>query len=271
MPATDTVASGNAVATAAERLLRAAATRTPCPPVRDLLGDDVDAAYAVQGAIVADALASGRRASGWKVGLTSEAVQRQLGVDQPDFGRLFADMEVENGGSVPPGLLLQPRIEAEIAFVMQAAVDGPVTEEAVREAIGYAIAAFEIVDSRIAGWDIRLVDTVADNASCGLYMLGHERVPLADIDLPEVAMSMTAGASVVSSGYGRDCLGDPLRAATWVAQTAAALGAPLRASDVVLAGALGPMVGVEPGRTYTASLSGLGELTVTFDDGAGGP
>lgn len=248
------------------RLRQAATSRIPCAPVRDLLPDGSAATgYAVQNMLTETALAEGRRVVGRKVGLTSTAVQAQLGVDQPDFGVLFADMAVDAGGTVAPDRLLQPKVEAEIAFVLSADLDAPYLDEAaVRAATGCVVAALEIVDSRIAGWDITFVDTVADNASSGLYVLGDTPVPLADLDLTAVRMSLTdAAGTEVSRGTGVDCMGDPVAAVLWLARTCRDLGAPLRAGEVVLSGALGPMVPAAEG-AYTAALSGLGEVSVAF-------
>jgi 2-keto-4-pentenoate hydratase len=252
---------------AAQRLLHAARTRTPCAPVRDVLPDGSAATgYAVQHILTRAALADGRRIVGRKVGLTSPAVQRQLGVDQPDFGVLFDDMAVADGGVVDSGLLLQPKVEAEIAFVLGTDLDGPdLDEAAVRAATEHVVAALEIVDSRIANWDITFVDTVADNASSGRYVLGPTRIPLNDLDLTEVRMDLAEpNAGTLSRGSGADCLGDPVAAVLWLAQTCRDLGAPLRAGEVVLSGALGPMVSVVPGAVYTATLSGLGSVSVEF-------
>ena len=154
----------------------------------------------------------------------------------------------------------------KIAFVLAADLDrDDLTEETVRSAVGQAVAALEIVDSRIAGWVITLVDTVADNASSGLYVLGDEPVELGDRDLRDVEMVMIddTGAEV-SSGSGADCMGDPIAALLWLARTAHDVGSPLRAGDVVLSGALGPMVPVTAGATYRAELSGLGTVSATF-------
>jgi 2-keto-4-pentenoate hydratase len=258
-----------AVAEAFERLVRAEESGTPCPPVRDVLPMDVAAGYAVQQRLTARRLAGGRRAVGRKIGLTNPKVQAQLGVDRPDFGVLFDDMAVVDGGTVDVGRLLQPRIEAEIAMVLAAdLVDGDLDAQEVRRAVGEVVAALEIVDSRIAGWDISIVDTVADNASSGLYVLGGAPVPPGALDLREVRMSMTQDGEEVSTGTGADCLGDPLAALAWLAATARDLGDPLRAGDVVLSGALGPMVPVRPGATYTADVTGLGSVRVSFSGGS---
>ncbi len=152
----------------------------PCPPVRDLIGaDNVDAAYAVQQQLTRARIEAGARVVGRKIGLTSPAVRRQLGVDQPDFGVLFDDMDVSALAEVPMHTLLQPKVEAEIAFVLSDDLSaGDLTADQVRGAVAYAVAALEIVDSRIAGWDITIADTIADNASSGLFVLGPRLVPL---------------------------------------------------------------------------------------------
>jgi 2-keto-4-pentenoate hydratase len=203
-----------AVAEAAERLQAAARTGVPCPPVRDLIGAaDAGLAYAVQQRLTGDRLAAGARVVGRKIGLTSPAVQRQLGVDRPDFGVLFDDMDVSALDAVPSARLLQPRAEAEIAFVLgEDLADGPLDAGQVRGAVRSAVAALEIVDSRIAGWDITFGDTVADNASSGLFVLGGSRVSLEEFEPAEAAMRMYLDDELVSEGTGAACLGDPLAA-----------------------------------------------------------
>jgi len=254
------------VRVAGERLAAAAASGSPCAPVRDLLGNtDVALAYEVQQALTQHRRSGGARIVGRKIGLTSPAVQRQLGVDRPDFGVLFDDMRCISDEPVPSERLLQPKAEAEIAFVLSADLDaGTLDVDEVRGAVDYAIAALEIVDSRIRGWDITITDTIADNASSGLFVLGANRVRLADFEPAEVSMALTKDGTVVSRGNGRACLGDPLHALSWLARTARGLGSPLRAGDVVLSGALGPMVAVEPGSQVIAELSTLGRVTATF-------
>lgn len=251
---------------AAERLRSAQDRRAPCPPVRDLLPrGSVEAAYAVQRANVDIELAAGRRVAGWKVGLTSSSVQQQLGVDRPDFGVLFADMGYGDGDPVPLDRLLQPRAEAEIAFVLDrdltTADVGPA--EVIRST-AYVQPAIEVVDSRIAGWDIDIVDTVADNASSGLFVVGGTRTALVDVELGEVDMELRRDGEVVSSGRGDACLGHPVNAVVWLANTLAAVGQPLRAGDVVLSGALGPMVPVTEPSSFVASLRGLGSVRAEF-------
>ncbi|MFI9596428.1 2-keto-4-pentenoate hydratase [Nonomuraea sp. NPDC052265] len=263
-------ASPSALAAAVERLAGAAASGVPCAPVRDLIGrDDLAAAYAVQAALTASRLAAGARVVGRKIGLTSAAVQRQLGVDQPDLGVLFDDMAYADGDTIPAGRVLQPRAEAEIAFVLGSDLaDGPLDAPQVRDAIAYGVAAIEICGSRIAGWDISFGDTVADNASSGAYVLGTERRTLDEFEPVDVVMSMSVGGEEVSTGTGAACLGDPIEAVVWLARTTRDLGEPLRAGQVVLSGALGPMRPVAAGDTVIATLSGLGRVTVGFTEGA---
>lgn len=252
------------VVKAADELREATRTNMACSPVRTYI-TGVESAYAVQRVNVERAVAAGRRIVGRKIGLTSPAVQAQLGVDQPDFGTLFADMAVAEHGSVPAGRLIQPKVEAEVALVLKADLphrDCTVVD--VLRATDFALPALEIVDSRITGWDISLVDTVADNASSGLFVLGGTPVPLTGLDLRGVRMTMTRGGEVVSEGTGADCLGSPLNAAAWLASTLAAMGDPLRDGDVVLTGALGPMAVAAPGDRFEARISQLGRVAVEF-------
>jgi 2-keto-4-pentenoate hydratase len=255
---------------AARHLRNAAAQRTPCPPVRALIGaSDIDAAYAVQQRLTRSRIAGGARVVGRKIGLTSSAVQAQLGVDRPDFGFLFDDMAIDDGGVVDTGRLLQPKIEAEVAFVLGADLaEGPLDDGQIRAAVDHACAALEIVDSRITNWDITFGDTVADNASSGLFVLGARISSLHDIEPVDVGMTMRRGEEIVSTGSGAACLGDPLAALAWLARTARQMGDPLRAGQVVLSGALGPMVPVVPGDTFTADLGDLGTVSVSFTAGA---
>jgi 2-keto-4-pentenoate hydratase len=263
---TDTTPRAQAIDDAAGRLLDAARTGSPCAPVRDLIGaDDIAAAYAVQRQVAQVRREAGARIVGRKIGLTSAAVQHQFGVDRPDFGVLFDDMDVTGFDEVPYDGLLQPKIEAEIAFVLGADLaEGDLTPEQVRGAVEYAVAALEIVDSRIAGWDITIADTIADNASSGLFVLGSQRVGLDAVEPVDVLMELTVDGEVASRGTGAACMGDPLAALAWLARIARELGDPLRSGQVVLSGALGPIVPVKPGMAVAASVSGLGTVTARF-------
>ncbi|MDR7254220.1 2-keto-4-pentenoate hydratase [Nocardioides sp. BE266] len=265
MPSTDTTVPTQA-RQAARRLLDAAAADQPCPPVRDLIGvDDTGLAYSVQQLVNAERVARGSRAVGRKIGLTSPAVQQQLGVDQPDFGVLFDDMAFADGDTVPFGRLLQPKVEGEIAFVLvDDLAEGSLELPQVRAAVAYAVPAVEIVDSRVQGWDITFADTVSDNASSGLYVLGESRASLEAFEPAEAEMTLEVDGSEVSSGNGRACLGDPLLALQWLARTARDLGDPLLAGQVVLSGALGPMVAVSAGSAVRVRIRGLGEVAFTF-------
>lgn len=258
--------SSDAVRETADLLAEAERSGRPVPPVRDrFAAGDIAAAYAVQRVNVERRLAGGRRVVGRKIGLTSPAVQAQLGVDQPDFGALLSDMAVPDGGTVPAGKLLQPKIEAEVALVLGTDLDvaEPNVADVIR-ATAFALPALEIVDSRIAGWDITITDTVADNASSALFVLGGVPVPLTSVDLRGVTMTMLRGDEKVSAGTGADCLDGPLNAAVWLAGALAEMGDPLKAGDVILTGALGPMVPVTPGDRFEARISGLGSVRVRF-------
>lgn len=263
-----TPVSARSLRAAADALIRAQATLTPCGPVRELLpGADVSTAYAVQGLVNQARDAGGAHRVGRKVGLTGVAIQTQLGVAEPDFGVLFSDMDCPAGEIVDIEDLLQPRIEAEVAVVLAEDLDAPVAEltsARVRAAVQVVMPAFEIVASRVADWDITIVDTVADNASAGRYVLGEPRRP-ESVDLRAIRMRMTdASGAEVATGSGTDAMGDPMISLAWLARTVAALGAPLRAGEVILTGALGPMVPVTPGDAFRATLGGLGSVAVQF-------
>lgn len=257
------------ITSAAERLEAAYASGIPCAPVRDLIGgNDVTAAYAVQRDLTARRIVGGARIVGRKIGLTSEAVQQQLGVDQPDFGVLFDDMEYVDGDTIPVDAVLQPRVEAEIAFVLGSGLeDGALDATQVRGAIDYGVAALEICGSRIDQWDISFGDTVADNASAGAFVIGHQRRRLEEFDPVGVSMRMTIDGEQVSADSGAACLGDPIDAVVWLARMTRELGDPLRAGQIILSGALGPMRSVAAGDTVTADLTGLGAVTATFSKG----
>ncbi|MBE1535759.1 2-keto-4-pentenoate hydratase [Actinomadura algeriensis] len=249
---------------AAERLAQARASGTPCAPVRDLIATPEDA-YAVQDRFTERRLAEGHRLVGRKIGLTSRAVQEQLGVGTPDFGMLFADMAVPDGEEIPAGAVLQPRAEAEVALVL---ADDLVHERHtiadVVRATAFALPAIEIVGSRVRDWDITLPDTIADNASSGMYVLGARPVALADVDLRLCGMVLERRGEQLSTGTGAACLGHPLNAALWLADTMVRVGRPLRAGDTVLTGALGPVVPAAPGDVFEARVDGLGDVRVAF-------
>jgi 2-keto-4-pentenoate hydratase len=251
---------------AVARLLRDAYSKGAVPPLRDWLEPaDAAGAYTVQAINTRFWEAQGRRIVGRKAGLTAKAVQAQLGVDQPDFGVLFEDMRVADGGSLDPAKCLQPKAEAEIAFVLGADLpSAETTPEEVAAAVATVHAAIEIVDSRIADWKITFADTVADNGSSAFFALADKGLPLAGLDLEGAGMEMRIGGEVVSTGIGAAALGNPLNAAAWLARTLAARGEPLKAGDVLLAGALGPMVTLTPGDVVETSVAGIGMCSFTY-------
>lgn len=256
----------NKIEDAAKALRAVYAGAPPIEPLRSLFDDPtIETAYAIQETNTCRWLEDGRRITGRKIGLTSKAVQQQLGVDQPDYGALFEDMDVENFGEVAASSVCQPRIEGEIAFVLKRDIpsEEPTLND-VQAAIDYAVSSFEIVGSRIRDWDIRIFDTIADNASSGKYVLSNERVKLEDLDLLNCKMMLEANGEVVSSGQGSACLGNPLLATQWLAQVMARAERPLKAGDVVLSGALGPFADVEAGKTYSLKIEGLGAVQTTF-------
>jgi len=254
------------VAAVAARLREAEASRNVIEPVRgEIAMDDIVTAYGVQQANVDLRVANGERIVGRKIGLTSLAVQKQLGVDQPDFGALFASMAYGDAEAIPLSQLIQPKVEAEIALVLERDLTFEKhTFVDILRASAYALAAIEVVDSRIQNWDIRFVDTVADNASSARFVVGSRPVLLSQIDLTACAMELLRDGEVLSRGNGSACLGNPLNAAVWLADRMVQLGTPLRAGDVVLTGALGPMVAVKEPGTYTAQIEGLGSVRAIF-------
>jgi 2-keto-4-pentenoate hydratase len=262
----DQLSRAEAARAAAARLQQATRDGQPCGPVRDLIGrTDIALAYQVQQVLTAGRLAAGARIVGRKIGITSAAVMRQVNVDQPDFGVLFDDMLCPESEPIGMHRLLQPRAEAEIAFVLGADLDAEALAAGRLEAsIDHLLPAIEIVDSRVSNWDITITDTVADNASSGLFVLGAQATRLADVSPVTVTMELAKDDAVVSTGSGADCLGDPMNAVAWLARTCCEYGAPLRAGDVILSGALGPMVPVESGTHLVATLSQLGSVSASF-------
>ncbi len=225
----------------------------------------IEQAYAIQQQLNARRLAAGARVVGSKIGVTSEAVMKLLDVRQPDFGLLTDTMRHPDGGEVSMSGLIQPKIEAEIAFRLLRDLKGPgVTSDEVLAATHCVMVAFEIVDSRIRDWRIKIQDTVADNASCGAFVLGHTEVDPRTIDLLNCPMVMEKNGAVVATGKGAATLGSPLNAVVWLANTFGALGQPLRAGEIVLSGALGAMVPVAAGDRFHARIGGIGDCSIRF-------
>jgi 2-keto-4-pentenoate hydratase len=251
---------------AADALWNARAARSTIGRVSESFGiDSVAEAYAVAQLNTARALQGGTRVSGKKIGLTSLAVQQQLGVDQPDYGVLFADMEYLSGATLPASRLIQPKAEGEIAFVVgRDLMQDDLTWASFLLGLEYALPAIEIVDSAITDWKVTLIDTVADNASCGLYVLGLEPRRIGDLVLAGSAMDLRKNGNTAAVGAGVACLGNPLLAAYWLAKTMAAAGQPLLAGDVVMSGALGSMVPIVAGDRIDVDISGLGRVSCSL-------
>lgn len=251
------------------RRLRDAYAGKPVPPLRDGLDPtDADNAYVIQTINTQFWKSQGRRIVGRKVGLTSQAVQRQLGVDQPDFGVLFDDMAILDGGVLSTNQVIQPKAEAEVAFIISRDLDDVhATQQSVASVIEQAMPAIEIVDSRIADWKITFADTVADNGSSAFFAVGEGKA-VNGLDLWTCGMVLEINGEVVSLGAGAACLGHPLNAVTWLARTLAERGDPLRGGDIVLSGALGPMVALQPGDQVRATIGGLGSVAFSYEERA---
>ena len=260
-----TTINSKIISVAAE-LRNAAETGVPCDAVRHQLDEmSIESAYQVQQVNHQFWQQQDRRPVGCKIGLTSKSVQKQLGVDQPDFGLLYADMFIADGDQIAFNQVLQPKVEAEIALVLGQDLNMSMPTVAdIISATAYALPAIEIVGSRIANWDINIVDTIADNASSGMFALGGSPKKLENLDLRLCGMVMERRGEQVSVGAGQACLGHPLNAAVWVARTFAERGQHLKAGDIILTGALGPMVSAEPGDQFEARISGLGSVRVGF-------
>ena len=261
-----TSAKDKAVRNAAQRIRRAWNTGKTTRPIRDAFdAGDIDSAYAIQKANTDIWIGEGRRVIGRKIGLTAKAVQAQLGADQPDYGIIFADMAVTDGDEIPSGSVSQPRAEGEIALVLDDDLDGEqLTLLDLIDATAYALPAIEVVGSRIAKWDISILDTIADNASAGMIVLGTRPVALPDLDLRLCGMVMENNGEQVAVGAGMACLGNPLNAALWLARKMVDVGMPLEAGDVIMTGALGPMAPVGAGDVVEVRISGLGSVRAAF-------
>jgi len=242
------------------------------PNLRDRVpGIDLTDAYRIQSRMVQRRVDAGEAIVGKKVGVTSAAVMNMLGVYEPDFGQLLSGMVYRNGDAIKLDSLIQPRAEGEIAFVLKHDLVGPgVTAIDVLRATDYVVPCFEIVDSRIDNWDIKIVDTVADNASCGVYVLGTEPKDPLEVDLALVGMTIEVrrpGESVgeiFATGAGAAVKGSPVNSMVWLANTLGALGIPFRAGEVILTGSLTVMAWVKGPQTITCEFGGLGSCTVTF-------
>lgn len=249
----------------ADRLSEAQRSGVACAPLTETdPALTIADAYAVQRENTRRRIERGAIVRGRKVGLTSRAMQELLGVDEPDFGVLFADMLLEDGATITTGDLLQPRVEAEIGFMLRAPLRGPgVSSAMAAEAIGAAVATLEIIDSRIADWRIRLADTIADNASSGAVVLGTRLVPLDRLDLRLAGVVVTRNGELAETGAGAAVLGNPVGCVAWLANKLAEFGEGLEAGELIIPGAMHRAVDLRPGDVVRADFSGLGAVTVS--------
>lgn len=254
------------IAAFAAELLTATKTLEPVPPLRTRLeGMDLDDAYAVQSLQLEEHLGAGRVLAGRKVGLTSPAMQAQLGVDSPDFGFFFEDMVYADGAQVPADGFVSPKVEPEFGFRLKHTLQGPgVTLEQAAAAIGEVYAAIEIIDSRIADWDIKLVDTVADNASCGAIVVGARPLPVAVEDLARVQCTLRIDGEARETGTGDAVMGNPVAPLAWLANVLGEQGVALEAGQLVLPGSFTKALPVRAGESATADFGDLGSLTIHF-------
>lgn len=253
---------------AAQILFEAQEKYETCLPIREIIGEnDIETAYAIQRVNIEKRIAAGAKRIGAKIGLTSLAVQKQLGVDQPDFGILLSGTQVLNRGEISVKEILQPKAEAEIAFILKndlLSVNN--TERDILEATEYVCAAIEIVGSRVENWNIRITDTVADNASASHFVLGDEKYNPNEVDMVNCKMSLNKNGNIVSEGSGAACMGSPVAAVVWLANTMSALGTPLQKGDIILSGALGPMCAAEANNCFEATIEGFGKVSFSMID-----
>ncbi len=249
----------------AEALYRAEEDGVPVEPITIAApGLTVDDAYEIQSINIARRLKEGRVITGKKIGLTSKAMQDALGVDSPDYGILFDSM-VAQGGVVPKDAILQPKVEGELAFVLKSDLPKNPTLDDVLQETDYVAPAIEVVGSRIANWKLTLVDTVADNASCGMYVLGDVRIDPRKTDLREIVLQLYKNGKLVNSGKGVDVLGHPANAVVWLANSLEKYGVSLNKGDVILSGALSAAVAAEPGDAFVCNFGEYGRVDVRFE------
>ena len=254
------------IETLGDELYQAMTTQTVVDPLTSRYPDiTIENAYHVQQRMVARRVQAGERVVGKKIGVTSAAVMNMLGVYQPDFGYLLDGMIYNEGDAIDTSTLIQPKAEGEIAFILKKDLMGPgVTAADVMAATEGVMACFEIVDSRIKNWKIKIQDTVADNASCGVFVLGDRLVDPRDVDLATCGMVLEKNGEIVATGAGAAALGHPANAVAWLANTLGRLGMGLKAGEVVLSGSLGIMVPVQAGDSLRVSIGGIGGCSVRF-------
>ena len=254
---------------AGDELFNALQERTVVRPLTERLHDiTIENAYRISARILEHRLDAGEKVIGKKIGATSKAVQDMLNVRQPDFGYLTDAMLIEDGGDIPISTgLIQPKAEGEIAFVLRNTIRGPgVTPESVLAATDYVSPCFEIVDSRIQNWEVKIQDTVADNASCGLFVLGRDRADPRSLDLAacELEIESADDGSILAKGVGTAALGSPLKSVAWLANTLGEFGVALEAGEVVLSGSLVPLLPAVVGDSLIVRISGIGSASVRF-------
>lgn len=255
------------VAALGDELFTALREQRMLSPLTDRFDDiGIEDAYHISQRMLERRLADGETVVGKKIGVTSKPVQDMLGVFQPDFGFLTDAMVFKDGADIPiAGHLIQPRAEGEIAFRLKADLQGPgVTEADVLAATETIMPCFEIVDSRIQDWKIKIQDTVADNASCGVYVLGKNEVDPRHFDLPALHMTIYKNGEFLSEGRGAAVQGNPLTAVSWLANTLGEFGIPFRAGEVILSGSLAPLIPVVAGDRMRLELEGIGECSCQF-------
>jgi 2-keto-4-pentenoate hydratase len=240
-------------------------TKKPIDKIKDMAPDfTVEDAYAVQQATIELRLQRGDKISGKKIGLTSLAMQKLLGIDECDYGQLFESMEA-HGGICDTRQLLFPMVEGEVFFVLKHDLKGPgITAEDVRAATAYVVAGIEVVDTRLKNYKITIVDTVSDNAACGMYVIGENKVELQDIDLSQIRMKMYRNGEFVNEGMGSDVMDDPVNSVAWLANKLGVFGVSLNAGDVILSGALTAMTKAEKGDVFEVEFTKLGKVTAKF-------
>ena len=250
-----------------DQLYNAMINRTPIRPLTERHPDmSLETAYQISLHMLERRLAAGEKVIGKKIGLTSLAVQTMLGVDQPDFGYLTDAMAFSQGQDMPISeRLMQPRAEGEIAFILKKDLLGPgITNADVMAATDCVIPCFEVVDSRVENWQIKIQDTIADNASCGLFVLGDKAVSPRKVDLMTCGMVVEKNGQLLSTGAGAAALGSPLNCVTWLANKLGEFGMPLKAGEVILSGSLVPLEPVKAGDFMSVSIGGIGNASVRF-------
>jgi 2-oxopent-4-enoate/cis-2-oxohex-4-enoate hydratase len=249
-----------------DQLYQALQTQTQLEPLTTRYPDiTIENAYAIQQRMIGCRLAAGEKIVGKKIGVTSKAVMNMLGVHQPDFGHMLDGMIFGDGDAIAANTLIQPKAEGEIAFVLGKDLIGPgISAADVLAATAGVMACFEVVDSRIRDWKIKIQDTVADNASCGVFVLGDRMVDPKTVDLRNCGMVLEKNGEIVVTGAGAATMGSPVNAVVWLANTLGRLGIPLKAGEVILSGALGAMVPVQAGDNLRMTVGGVGTCAVRF-------